>query len=82
VNEYWPYTSTPQALGYASGPTIMGEFFLAAMPFEDNSGFDTILESWWNNGYAGAWAWQHFDAKQNLSLLKDFSSKKGCPAAF
>lgn len=86
VNQYWPYTQTPAQLGYpAERPTIMGEFFLQAMPFADGSSTDslgTILESWWANGYAGAWPWQHFDQAANLPLLKAFADTKGCEAGF
>ncbi len=86
VNQYWPYTSTPDKLGYpATRPTIMGEFFLQSMPFAesgDNSTFGQILESWWTNGYAGAWPWHHFEQSANLPLLKAFADSKGCPAKF
>jgi hypothetical protein len=86
VNQYWPYTKTPAELGYpADRPTIMGEFFLQAMPFSDgnnNDSLGTILESWWSNGYAGAWPWQHFDQAANLPLLKAFADAKGCEAKF
>jgi hypothetical protein len=63
----------------------MGEFFLQAMPFADGNSTDslgTILESWWANGYAGAWPWQHFDQAANLPLLKAFADAKGCEAGF
>jgi hypothetical protein len=86
VNQYWPYTKTPAELGYpATRPTVMGEFFLQAMPFSDgndNTAIGAILESWWSNGYAGAWPWQHFDQAPNLPLLKAFADSKGCPAKF
>jgi hypothetical protein len=86
VNQYWPYTMTPAELGYpADRPTIMGELFLQAMPFSDgnnNDSLGTVLESWWSNGYAGAWPWQHFDQAANLPLLKAFADAKGCEAKF
>ena len=86
VNQYWPYTMTPAELGYPGDrPTIMGEFLLQAMPFGDgnsNDSLGTILESWWSNGYAGAWPWQHFDQAANLPLLKAFADAKGCEAKF
>jgi hypothetical protein len=82
VNEYWPYTKKPAELGYpATRPTIMGEFFLQSMPFSDRNANDTfaaIMESWWSNGYAGAWPWQHFDGAANLPLIKTFADAKGC----
>jgi hypothetical protein len=85
VNQYWPYTLKPSELGYAVKPTIMGEFYLAAMPFSDsgaNVAFATILGAFYDNGYAGAWPWQHADAAANLPLLKAFADAKGCPASF
>lgn len=84
VNTWWPYTSSPSALGYGDKPTVMGEFYLASMPFspDANTSFGQILESWYSNGYAGAWAWQHFDASENLSLLDAFAEAKGCPVQY
>jgi hypothetical protein len=85
VNQYWPYTQTPAQLGYPARPTIMGEFYLEAMPFSDGGADATIgaiLESWFVSGYAGAWPWQHFDKAANLPLLKTFADAKGCQVAF
>ena len=86
VNQYWPYTRTPEQLGYpAQRPTIMGEFFLQSMPFADggeNASLGQILLRWWDSGYAGAWPWQHFDQAANLPLLKAFADSKGCQAGF
>jgi hypothetical protein len=85
VNEFWPYTQTPAELGYPARPTIMGELYLESMPFADGGSDATlgaILESWFTNGYAGAWPWQHFDKAANLPLLKTFADAKGCQAAF
>lgn len=85
VDQYWPYTSSPTKLGYGSKPTVMGEFFLQAMPFSDGGDSATyaqILESWWSNGYAGSWAWQYAEDKQNLPLIQAFKTAKGCQAGF
>jgi hypothetical protein len=85
VNSYWPYTLTPDKLGYPARPTIMGEFFLQSMPFSDgndNTAFDQIVSQFFTAGYAGAWPWQHFDQKANLPLLKTFADAKGCQAKF
>jgi hypothetical protein len=84
VNQYWPYTRKPAELGYpATRPTIMGEFFLQSMPFSDSNANDTfavIMESWWTNGYAGAWPWHHRENAANLPLIKTFADAKGCQA--
>jgi hypothetical protein len=85
VDQYWPYTSTPTELGYGGKPTVMGEFFLQAMPFSggaDNATYAQILESWWSHGYAGAWGWQYAEDKQNLPLVQAFKTAKGCEAGF
>jgi hypothetical protein len=85
VNEWWPYTESPSDLGYGDKPTVMGEFYLASMPFSgdgDNSTFSQILGSWYDGGYAGAWPWQFADASQNLGLLQSFATGKGCPAEY
>ena len=85
VNQYWPYTRTPTELGYGTRPTVMGEFYLGAMPFSDggdNTNFADVVGSWWDNGFAGAWAWQFADARQNISLIQSFKAQKGCQAGF
>jgi hypothetical protein len=85
VDQYWPYTQTPAELGYGTRPTVMGEFFLRPMPFSDggdNAAFADIVGSWWDHGYAGAWAWQFADERQNLSLIQSFKAQKGCQAGF
>lgn len=85
VDQYWPYTQTPSQLGYADKPTVMGEFFMLEMPFSDSgndASFNTILSSWLDNGYAGAWAWSYTDEASGASkvnLIKAFADAKGCP---
>ena len=84
VNQYWPYTRSPGELGYGTRPLVMGEFFMTAAPFSDAgnaASFAQILESWWGDGYAGAWAWQYNEAKTSR-LVQDFKSAKGCSAGF
>jgi hypothetical protein len=88
VDEYWPYTQTPTQLGYPGKPTVYGEFFLANMPFAPDAGgtdpadFATILDTWWTNGFAGAWGWSFSSAPANLSLVEAFATSKGCSASF
>lgn len=84
VNQYWPYTRSPAELGYGKRPIVMGEFFLQSMPFSDsgnNATFAQILESWWGDGYSGAWAWHHNETPGS-TLIRDFKAAKGCPAGF
>lgn len=87
VNTYWPYTESPSDLGYTGKPTVMGEFYMLDMPFaeDDDTPFGTIVESWYGNGYAGAWAWSYTDMNsgpEHLPLIKAFADSKGCPVAF
>ncbi len=87
VNTYWPYTQSPAELGYTGKPTVMGEFYMLDMPFadDDDTPFGTLVESWYENGYAGAWAWSYTDENsgpENLPLIKAFADAKGCPVEF
>jgi hypothetical protein len=83
VNKYWPYTWTPAKLGYTDGkPVVMGEYYLMQMPFETSDTFDQIMNSWWTNGYSGAWSWQYTENKSSLNLIKSFADAKGCQAGF
>ena len=84
VDQYWPYTKSPTELGYTKRPVVMGEFYLRDMPFSDggdNATYAQILESWWNDGYSGAWAWQ-YNETPNSPLIQAFKTSKGCPAGF
>lgn len=88
VDQYWPYTQSPTQLGYTGKPTVMGEFYLLAMPFSDsgnNVAFSTIVSSWYDNGYAGAWAWSYTDKDSgpaNLPLIKAFADTQTCDVSF
>lgn len=88
VNDYWPYTQSPAQLGYDDGkPTVMGEFYLLPTPFSPSSTATVgdILESWFTNGYAGAWAWQYTDEANyaaNLPELAAFATAKGCQVRY
>ncbi len=88
VNDYWPYTQSPAQLGYDDGkPTVMGEFYLLPTPFSPSTTatIGEILESWFTNGYAGAWAWQYTDAENyaaNLPELAAFATAKGCQVRY
>jgi hypothetical protein len=88
VDEYWPYTQTPTQLGYLAKPTVYGEFYLANQPFAsdaggtDNATFATILDTWWTNGFAGAWGWSYSSAPANMPLIESFATSKGCSASF
>jgi hypothetical protein len=34
------------------------------------------------SGYAGAWAWQHFDGAANLPVLAAVAESKGCEVSY
>jgi hypothetical protein len=84
VNDWWPYTQSPASLGYGDKPTVMGEYYLQAMPFgpNDMSTFQAIHQSWYDNGYAGAWSWQYNENKANLELVSAFAADKSCSVSF
>lgn len=92
VNDYWPYTTAPADLGYKNGlPTVMGEFYLLPGPFDAKTPtFAEIVESWYKNGYAGAWAWDFYSGcgpntptvAVDLRLIKQFATDKGCTVSF
>ena len=56
VNDYWPYSSSPSELGFGDKPMIMGEYPLEGLAAADH---ETMLESWFTNGYAGALGWDY-----------------------
>lgn len=91
VNNYWPYTTPPGELGYPDKPVVMGEFYLLDGPFGGpDPSFSTVLNSWFDAGYAGAWPWQYFDGcvsrpgteGLDLTMIGDFATDKGCPVSF
>lgn len=90
VNDYWPYTTPPAMLGYPDRPVVMGEFYLVDGPFGPTPSFETVMNSWYAAGYAGAWPWQYFDGciarpgtpGLNFKLLADFANAKGCMVTF
>jgi hypothetical protein len=44
--------------------------------------FATILDTWWTNGFAGAWGWSYSSAPANMPLIESFATSKGCSASF
>jgi hypothetical protein len=88
VDKYWPYATPPGNLGYPNKPTVMGEFYMLDMPFADDSSkdpFGTIVGTWFDKGYAGAWAWAFSDMTSGagkLPLIKAVADAKGCPVSF
>ncbi len=56
VNQYWPYSKSPADFGLDDKPLIMGEYPVEGL---DNVDHRTMLDSWLNNGYAGAIGWDY-----------------------
>ena len=56
VNDYWPYSSSPNELGFGDKPMIMGEYPVEGL---DDADHETMLQSWFTNGYAGALGWDY-----------------------
>lgn len=85
VNDYWPYSKSPSELGFGDKPMIMGEYPLEGLAAADH---ETMLNSWFNNGYAGVLGWDYrithapneteeekaVHRRQYLSELKEFAS--------
>jgi hypothetical protein len=56
VNRWWPYDQSPDDYGVGDKPVVMGEF----PPHGLSSGaipYSAMVESWHDNGYAGALSW-------------------------
>lgn len=56
VNDYWPYSKSPAELGISDKPVIMGEYPVEGL---SNADHETMLQSWYSNGYAGALGWDY-----------------------
>ncbi len=56
VNDYWPYSKSPTELGFGDKPMIMGEYPVEGLNAADHK---TMLQSWYDNGYAGALGWDY-----------------------
>jgi hypothetical protein len=62
---------------------VMGEFFLEDGPFDAATpSFATVVGSWYDAGYAGAWAWDYYaacvaqpgTAGLDMTLIADFAA--------
>ena len=56
VDDYWPYSKSPADYGLDDKPLIMGEYPVEGL---DSATHKTMLESWYENGYAGALGWDY-----------------------
>jgi hypothetical protein len=79
VQQYWPYTTSPAGYGLADKPVVMGEF-----PPEGLTGasYGQMLDSWYQNGYAGALAWRDATFRVNYTDVKAFADAHACETQY
>jgi hypothetical protein len=82
VNQYWPYSQTTASYGIDDKPVVMGEFPLAGL---SGVPYATLLQSWYESGYAGALGWAYTDpmsGNRDLTEVQAFASKYPCESQF
>ena len=80
INPYWPYSDSPADFGVDDRPVVMGEFPLAGL---EGVPYETMLSSWYQNGYAGALGWQFIEAaSQELDQVQGFASTHACETQY
>jgi hypothetical protein len=81
VNQYFPYSRSPSEYGLDDKPVVMGEF-----PSQGLMGvsYETLVESWYANGYGGSLSWADSDAMfgGNLSALQQVAQSHACETRF
>ena len=83
VNMYWPYHRSPADYGLDDKPLVMGEFPMRGLR---DVGYGTLLDSWYENGYAGALGWAYTDAMFGgpdvLPEVKRFADRHACETRY
>lgn len=80
VNQYWPYSMSPADYGVDDKPVVMGEFPLAGL---SGVSYGDMVNSWYQNGYAGAMGWQYIEASPSqLDSVKAFADSKPCETSY
>lgn len=81
VNDYWKYSDSPAQLGVTDYPWVMGEFPMGGLKVAN---YATLVNSWYNNGYAGALGWAYSDDKFRTGLgdVKAFAQKHACEVSY
>lgn len=83
INESWPYSRSPADYGVDDKPVVMGEF-----PMDGLSGVSVadMLESWYQNGYAGALGWavtdRAFNWRSAKSQISSFADTHACETQY
>jgi len=80
VQMSWPYDKSPAEYGIADKPVVMGEFPPTGLA--GGIGYRTLLDSWYQNGYAGALAWRDGSYKVTWSEVKSFADAHPCETKF
>jgi hypothetical protein len=80
VDAWWPYSSSPADYGLDDKPLLMGEFPIAGL---SSGSLDTIVSSWFANGYAGALAWHYDEATaEQLDAVAAFAAAHPCETRY
>jgi len=83
IDNYWPHDQSPETFDLGDKPVVMGEFPLGGLSRAD---LPTMLDNWWNQGYAGALGWafsdENFRTEESLGQMKAFADAHSCEVAY
>jgi hypothetical protein len=83
VNMYWPYHRSPADYGLSDKPLLMGEFPVRGLR---DVGYGMLVDSWYENGYAGALGWAYtdpmFGGPDVLPEVKRFAERHACETRY
>ena len=79
IDAYWPYTNGPATYGLDK-PMMYGEFPLGPV---NGASYQTVVDTWYGAGYAGAMAWMFDGASgQDLALVDPFAQAHPCETQY
>jgi hypothetical protein len=79
MDQDYPYSSSPSSFGVDDKPVVMGEFDPSGLRA---ASYATVVSSWYNNGYAGALAWQDGQMCIDWSAVKAFADQHPCETQY
>jgi hypothetical protein len=79
VNEDWPYNRSPSDYGVTDKPIVMGEFPPDGL---GSASYRTMIDSWYQNGYAGSLAWRDGQYMVNWNDVKSFADAHACETQY
>jgi hypothetical protein len=90
INQWWPYNNTASSYGFGTSPLnkplVMSEFPNQGLTQAPAANVNTILDSWYANGYAGGLAWSYTDIDFPWSSasahLLDFQDDHPCEVTY